>query len=269
MYKSWILLVLTLLMANQATADFLPRCQAALEERRWQDAYRVCNDAAEQGFDEAQYNLARLYHMGFGVERDILKAERWYITAAEQGNIEAQVDLGWYYQSNSLWFPTDFDAAAQWLKKAAEHGHPEAQWHLAWLYKSGRGVGRSDQVAVRWLRIAAEQGFSYAQYELAEHYYHGVGVTQDFSAAAHWYRTIAMQGDSMGQQRLGRLYLHGHGVREDLSTAYVWSSVSAAQGNERAKADRDFVLKQLTSTQVEEAQRRSRDCLESGYQNCN
>ena len=49
--------------------------------------------AAEQGDSDAQCNLGCCYHMGSGVAKDQAEAVGWYRKAAEQGNSAAQVSL--------------------------------------------------------------------------------------------------------------------------------------------------------------------------------
>ena len=44
---------------------------------------------AEQGYAPAQYELAMLYHYGYGVTKDYKEAVRWYRKAAKQGNASA------------------------------------------------------------------------------------------------------------------------------------------------------------------------------------
>jgi TPR repeat protein len=46
--------------------------------------------AAEQGNPEAQTQLGHMYRLGQGIERDEKKAIKWYCRAAEQGDWDAQ-----------------------------------------------------------------------------------------------------------------------------------------------------------------------------------
>ncbi|MFX0203587.1 MAG: aspartyl protease family protein [Candidatus Hodarchaeota archaeon] len=48
---------------------------------------------AETGNASIQYHLGCMYHRGYGVEKDISQAIRWYKEAAEQGNVKAQQAL--------------------------------------------------------------------------------------------------------------------------------------------------------------------------------
>ena len=49
----------------------------------------------------AQYNVGRAYYEGFGVKQSDKQAERWFLTAAQDGepsgSIKAQTVLGMFY----------------------------------------------------------------------------------------------------------------------------------------------------------------------------
>ncbi|MBL0641313.1 sel1 repeat family protein, partial [Aeromonas veronii] len=53
--------------------------------------------AAEQGDAEAQFNMGLMYDQGQGVPQDDGQAMAWYRLAAEQGHVGAQFNLGWMY----------------------------------------------------------------------------------------------------------------------------------------------------------------------------
>jgi hypothetical protein len=45
--------------------------------------------------------------------------------------------------------------AARWYLSAAEQGHVAAQYQLGLLYNKGRGVPQSSVIAYKWLNLAA------------------------------------------------------------------------------------------------------------------
>lgn len=72
----------------------------------------------------AQYNLARIYDTGRGIEfshRDKLKAAKWYRKAAKQGYPSAQYKLGLMYD-NGLGVPKSLVQALKWLYLAKANG---------------------------------------------------------------------------------------------------------------------------------------------------
>jgi TPR repeat protein len=80
----------------------------------------------------------------------------------------------------------DYRQAAAWYLKAANQGSIAAQIHLADLYRDGRGVARDVAQAVTWYRKAADQGDAGAQGTLGLLYSVGMGIPQDYIEAYFW-----------------------------------------------------------------------------------
>ena len=147
--------------------------------------------------------------------------------------------------------------------RCARQGHAEAQYSLAFFYSFGLGVLEDDSEAVRWYRLAAEQGNAGAQIQLGGHYAAGYGVPEDDAEAVRWYRLAAEQGHVDAQFLLGVSYSSGVGVPEDLVYAYMWYNLSAAQGYELAQSNKDIIEQRMTREQIAEAQRLSREWIET------
>ena len=107
----------------------------------------------------------------------------------------------------------------------AEQGDLEAQLDVGAAYESGRyGVRPDAAESVYWYRKAAGQGDAEAQLYLGFAYEGGEGVKKDVAQAAKWYRQSANQGNSDSMERLSWLYLglDGDGVSEDRVEAFKW-----------------------------------------------
>jgi hypothetical protein len=87
--------------------------------------------------------------------------------AAEAGDRDGQVALGWLYSSGDEVTP-DKGEAVKWYKRAAEQGDLRAQLALGWLYYAGDGVKRDLREAARWYEKAAAQGSDTARKKLAD-----------------------------------------------------------------------------------------------------
>ncbi len=61
------------------------------------EAFRWIKEAAEAGFDRAQYNAGKMYRDGTGTPRDMAQAVKWYRAAAQTGYAKAQASLGQRY----------------------------------------------------------------------------------------------------------------------------------------------------------------------------
>jgi TPR repeat protein len=108
----------------------------------------------------------------------------------------------------------------------------------------------------------AEGGDAVAQNNLGELHANGLGVPVDHAEGLRWFRLSAEQGFSEAQFNLGRMYGRGDGVPADLVYAYFWCDLAAAQGNEIAQSVKELIGQIMTSEQIAEAQRLSREWTE-------
>lgn len=115
------------------------------------------------------------------------------------------------------------------------------------------------KAALRQFRALAEEGHAGALFYLGLMYADGEGVPEDDRQAVSWYRKAAGQGDAQAQNNLGFMYDSGEGVPEDDIQAYAWFNLAAAQGVEEAKEARDDTRQHMTSSQIAEAQKLSRE----------
>lgn len=149
--------------------------------------------------------------------------------------------------------------AARWYLRAAEQGNEEAQNNLGNAYRFGRGIGKDDAEAARWFRKAAEQGHADAQDVLGSSYALGRGVPKDEAEAVRWFRKAAEQGVVVSQYNLGVMYSSGMGVAKDVSEPCFWLYLGAsASDNPRTITERDIVGAKLTTDERLEIQQRCR-----------
>ncbi|HEC18406.1 MAG TPA: sel1 repeat family protein [Gammaproteobacteria bacterium] len=116
-------------------------------------AFAFFREQAEQGSEEAQYNLAVMYETGWSVAVNHRQAVRWFREAARQGNVNAQLRLGMLYylglgarQSNIK--------GEKWIRKAAKQGHPLAKELNRLLFKEELPDGLSAATVMSRVRDA-------------------------------------------------------------------------------------------------------------------
>jgi uncharacterized protein len=78
------------------------------------------------------------------------------IRLAEKGNVKAEAQLGWMYETGRG-VPQDYAKAAQWYYCAAIQGHGWAQFELGMLYNKGLGVPRDYVLSYMWLNLSTSQ----------------------------------------------------------------------------------------------------------------
>ena len=190
-------------------------------------------EVADNGYALAANNLGTRYAEGAGVEKDPVEAAKWFLKAAEQGELRAQFNLGMLYSSNED--IKDSAKAAEWYRKAAESGDAWSQFNLGLMYAHGEGVPQNSAEAIEWYRKAAEQRASHAQCILGQIYSQGQSVPQDLVEAAGWYRKAAELGNTGAQWALALSYARGDGVARDPVEAAKWYLIVAEKRDKYAQ----------------------------------
>jgi TPR repeat protein len=176
--------------------------------------------AAAQGHLDALDHLIRLSKSDFDVCQTFQEAVPCFRKAAEQGNADAQYQLGLIYE-RGFWGELHYNylEAEIWIRKAAEQGNVDAQYHLGQAYEQGV----KDQEVIKWYYKAANQGHEKASFVLGKAYLHGncysVKLPQDHQKA---FKYLAKASAKRKPHIIGELavcYLGGLGVKKDLSFA--------------------------------------------------
>jgi len=93
-----------------------------------------------------------------------------YIEAAQQGNADAQNNLGVCYY-NGQGVTKDYKEAVKWYTLAVNQCIAQAQCNLGLCYANGQGVEEDRVQAVEWFKKAVGQNYALAQYNLGVCYY--------------------------------------------------------------------------------------------------
>ena len=88
-------------------------------------AVELFKKSADQGYANAQSNLALMYYNGEGVQKDYKQAVEWFKKSANQGNADAQFNLGnMYIYGKGV--QKDYKQAAYWFSLSCNGGLKEA-----------------------------------------------------------------------------------------------------------------------------------------------
>jgi len=214
---------------------------------------------------------------------DVAAAVRELKPLAEQGNAEAQFNLGsLYYQGWGV--PQDYKEAAQWMRKAAEQGHVFAQATLGSLYAEGvRGVIEKDySQALMWFIFAAARGDIEAM-EFRDNLANRMTPTQItqaqrlarefkpqnvYTKSLQEFKALGEQGDAAAQFKAGLIYYKGQGVPPDYPEAINWFRKAALQGHPLAQYNVGYMYEkgEGTSQDYVEAAKYYRQAAERGNQ---
>jgi TPR repeat protein len=137
-WRLFVLILAVLLIAG-CPKDYYQQGQTAYEKEDYGQALAIWGPLAEQGNSEAQFNLGFMYATGQGVSQDKEIAVNWYRKAAELGHAKAQYNLGLALLKGEG-VGVDLDGAVKWLQKSVNQGYVPAQLALGSLYGQGKGV---------------------------------------------------------------------------------------------------------------------------------
>ena len=117
--------------------------------------------------------LGFAYSMGQGVSHDLLKAEKWYLLAGNNGDSMAQFSLGLLYDRAEHQAPmirrlfnhfaelapdtpplANPVKAAKWYELAADAGIPNAQYAFGLMLAEGKYIPQDRVAASVWLNLS-------------------------------------------------------------------------------------------------------------------
>jgi uncharacterized protein len=230
--------------------------------------------SAAQATGETQYKWGLQYATGNGTAKDDRSAAIWWLKAAEQGHLKAQVNLAWAYE-NGVGVTRDHSNAAYWYTKAAEQNDPIAQYRLGHLYEEGSGLDKNILTAVDWYQKSAAQGYAEAKTSLGLLYLKGSdnnvneisttgsaapytnkrqGIAKDELEALLLLQEAAKLGDTNAQYHLSSMYANGIATQQDEMQSYFWLLVASEKGNKSAKAMLGKLATRLNSEQRAQAE---------------
>ena len=164
-------------------------------------AVRELKPLAEQGNAEAQFNLGSLYYQGWGVPQDYREAVKWLRKAAEQGHIFSQATLGTVYAEGVQGVvEKDYPQALMWFIFAAAQGDMEA-------------LEFRDSLANRMTPTQIAEAQKLAREFKPQNVY---------TKSLQEFRALAAQGDAAAQFKVGLIYYKGQGVQPDYLEALNW-----------------------------------------------
>ena len=120
--------------------------------------------------------------------------------SAQRGDANAQCGL-----AVDLQLSGEHSSAAYWYRLSAQQGNAQAQYNLGCLLLEGFGVKQNYVEAMKWFSEAAQQGYINAIHNLAYMNEHGLGCKKDKVKAYNLYKQAADQGDSDSQRKLAML----------------------------------------------------------------
>jgi len=188
---------------GRAMSESAPPANA--DPTRAADLFR---QAAERGHMFAALRYGMALAEGAGVKKDQAAAQRWFVTAQQNGVPEGALAMGDMLARTPA---TRDKAANEKMLKAA----------------------------ISWYEMAANSGVPSGQFKLANAYLAGSGIPRDPGQAQFWYGRAAQQGLPEAQQALGVMLLTGSAGTSDPVEAFKWLYLAERGGHPEARAVRE------------------------------
>lgn len=191
------------------------------------DNVKALINAAEKGDINAQMFLGRIYTEGlYGVPKSPQQANKWYLAAAKQGNVEAQ-----FLVYSSL-VDNDKVEALKWLKKSADNGFAPAQVLIGDELRVYGDIEKFGMQIFQYYNSAAAQSFPPGYYGVANCYYYGIGVPRDSKKALEFYKKA---GTDISNALLKIAYCYE--LDKDYDNAFIWYQKAVDAGIPQAYND--------------------------------
>ncbi len=168
--------------------------------------------------------------------KDWPAAMKAFQQSAEAGSAEGAWELSLMHAHGKTGV-VDKEQAKKWLTTAADGGEVKAQMFLAQMSTFGRGGYAKDEAkALEYLERAADQGNAHATHQLGVRYLHAVGVEQDLDKAiAHFDRAIELGStDAVKYLKIAQKKKQGgvvRGIKKGLSKRFLKDGRSQSKKN--------------------------------------
>lgn len=232
--------------------------------------------AGEAGNLEAQFELAKRYHIGNGVPKDSIESFKWMEKAAQHEvspttlTIDAHYLLGGMYERGEGVEKNLTNAWQLYLEAAVGGNKPEPFTRVGQMYETGEGVTQDDQQAAENYYQAAQFGFfptsddtarSKAIEGLFNLYVQGKGLPDDKAAIDQRLKKVKRTPilTAKGQFLIGEIYYQSNCVPEDIVEAAAWFQLASNQNYDDARKKLNQIELKMSLAQKDAAKCRFDD----------
>lgn len=194
---------------------------------------QVIARAAEAGFAQAQFELARLLRSKDDAASRA-QSTQWLARAAAQGHADAAAETALLLAAQKR--EADIPRVVELLQRASAGGSTLGRYELGRRYLEALGVGRDTVRGFELTRASAHGGHLEAQYAIGTLLSQGIGTGSDEAAALDWFRFASARGHRDAMFAIGTSYANGWGVGTSFDLAYQWYCRAAQAGHAQARA---------------------------------
>ncbi|MDR2708525.1 MAG: SEL1-like repeat protein [Elusimicrobiota bacterium] len=201
--------------------------------------------ASQKGYIPALLRLGNIYQSGeIFIKSDPQKAFDYYIQAAEQNSVIAQLEIAHMFKIG-FGTPVSLTRAFYWYSRAAAQGNAEGYYNVGLMFEEGLGIGKNYRRAFDYYLMAADKGHLKAKFRLGRMFQLGLGVHQNNAEAFTLFKQAADLGDITAQYEIGKIYKDALiGIAQNDVEAVRYLSRAASRGSLAAKTELDYMVAQ-------------------------
>ena len=164
----------------------------------------------------------------------------------------------------------DFSLAIRKYEEAISKGDFTALVPLDLMYQKHEGAEKDFQRVLSFIKESAKNGNEAFGIMMASAYVDGYLTERNCSEGIKWYRALAAKGNEVAMNNLAGVYWKGNCMPLDYVYVYMWTSMALTRRDN--SFDRKFIDQlaktKMTQSQIDEAQKLSRQCFAKKYENC-
>ncbi|CAB4400765.1 unnamed protein product [Rhizophagus irregularis] len=192
-------------------------------------AFKYYEILAKQEISDAQLELGNCFYNGIGTKIDKIQAKYWYEKAGDNGNIIATNILKKYYDKK-IRIETENTKKRKLYKILFFRNLSQLG-----LYCVGKILLKANyEKSFHYLQKAAENGCEFAQFNLGKCYQLGTGVRKDTRKVFELYKKSAKQDNNSAQFQLIYCYTFGYGTEINRVKAFELVKIMAEKGDNDA-----------------------------------
>lgn len=179
---------------------------ASPSESDHRKAYEAFVASCGRKNEDACVRQADLLAGGFGITKDVAKAEQLYRTRCDAGSSAACFGMGRMYDNDKK-----HDEALRMMTRACEGGSGDACSSVGFMYYTARGTRWDVAAAAKFFTKGCELGSNVGCANSADLYRWGVGVAVDHAKAFGFYEKACTPADPAGCAGVGHYVATGEG----------------------------------------------------------
>jgi TPR repeat protein len=225
--------LMTMVFKSEDASSAYEKATTFYKRKDYREALTLAQLAADQGHAGACELAGRCYAHGFGVEKDLPRAQALFEQAAKAGFPRGMRNYAVTKLQDSFG-PPDYAAAVELLHKSMDAGDLRAPAILASLYLHGTGVEKDTNKYLDLIRKGIDLGDEFALMQYAECLAEGEYIERDLQQALELAKSAQQKGLEQAQFLIADLEAK---LKGEVTPPEAWKVAGAINGNSEKDAE--------------------------------